>query len=1068
MINCPQCNEENPPKFRLCGYCGAALTQAAPAPPRPPPREVRRTVSIIFCDLKGSTALGETLDAEALHEVKNQYFSAMAAQITRHGGKIEKYIGDAIMAVFGLPVQHEDDALRAIRAAVGMQTVLKAVNEQLEASYGVVLVNRTGVNTGEVVANDDPAADQKLATGDAVNVASRLEQAAPENGIYLGESTYRLVRDDVEAEAVAPLELKGKQERVPAYRLVSLRGLEGPARRRDAAIVGRDEELLAIDHTLGEVVQTGSARLITLIGDAGIGKSRLAREVIARVGAGARVVRSRCLAYGDGITYWPLREMVSEAAGIQFADLPDVARAKLTATIPDADVAARIAAAIGLSNEAFPMHETSWAARKFFELLAVQGPAVVLVDDIHWAEPAFLDLLENVLEASGACAILLLCTARQELLEKRPDWGAGESALRLVLRPLSDAAASHFAENLLGNAGLPADVVARIVAAASGNPLYVEQMLSMLVESKALELLDGRWVRTSSYRDIAVPPTIKALLEARLGQLKIEERTAIEPASVIGLQFPSPAVVSMTPEHVKAEVDGLLQALSRKQLVQLLPLPDEDPIYRFHHQLVRDTIYGGLLKRIRATLHVDFVRWADRVNAERGRALEFEEILGYHLESAHRYLGELGRLDEQGRDIGRDAARRLASAGRRAFARGDMHAAENLLRRATTMLAEHDPMRLPLLPELGEVLLEMGKFAEARAIVDEAIAKADSAAHARVKTAAELVRLLLRLHSRESVLWSEASVQLMTETIPALEREGAHAEIAKAWRLVALVHQNGGQLAKAAECISKVVEHGRLAGDQRLVTRSALGLTLIAVYGPTPVARAIEECQALIASDLADRQVQNLIICKVAQLHAMNGQFELARTMCQRARAVLRDLGQGVRAASASLDLAVVELLAGDPAAAEREVRPDCDMLEKMGETYFYSTMTAMLARAVRDQGRDAEALELTRAAEKTAAADDVDAQVLWRSTRAPILARIGSIEEAEALALAAVEMARQTEVLGLHATAQWDLADVLRLAHRPDEARTALEGAIAIYDAKGDIVSTARGRQTLLSIDAE
>ena len=323
MINCPKCNEENPPKFRLCGYCGAPLVAA---PPALPVREVRRTVTLIFCDLKGSTALAERLDPEAMHEVKERYFTTMAAEITKHGGKIEKYIGDAIMAVFGLPLPHEDDALRAVRAAAGMQAALRGVNEDLSQRYGVVLANRTGVNTGEVVANDDPTADQKLATGDAVNVTARLEQAAPENEIYLGETTYRLVRDAVEVESVEPLELKGKSERVAAFRLVSAIGLDGYVRRHDSAIVGRDEELAAIDQALREVRETRGVRMITIVGDAGIGKSRLAQEVIARAGAKAEVVRGRCLAYGDGITFWPLREMTGEAAEIRFDDKPEEGR----------------------------------------------------------------------------------------------------------------------------------------------------------------------------------------------------------------------------------------------------------------------------------------------------------------------------------------------------------------------------------------------------------------------------------------------------------------------------------------------------------------------------------------------------------------------------------------------------------------------------------------------------------------------------------------------------------------------------------------------------------------------
>ncbi|HEX6018868.1 MAG TPA: adenylate/guanylate cyclase domain-containing protein, partial [Burkholderiaceae bacterium] len=300
MIRCPGCGEENPPKFRLCGYCGTPLAAAA-APL--PVHEVRKTVTIVFSDLKGSTALGETLDAEALHEVKERYFQAMAAEIARHGGKIEKYIGDAIMAVFGLPRAHEDDALRAVRAALGMQDALARVNLDLQARYGVSLANRTGVNTGEVVANDDPGADQKLATGDAVNVAARLEQAAPENQIYLGDVTYRLVRDAVEVETVEPLELKGKAQRVSAYRLVSAHGLDGNLRRSDTQMVGRDAELAEIARNYREVIDGGCTRMVTVIGEAGVGKSRLVHEVVTRITAGATVLRGRCLPYGDGITF---------------------------------------------------------------------------------------------------------------------------------------------------------------------------------------------------------------------------------------------------------------------------------------------------------------------------------------------------------------------------------------------------------------------------------------------------------------------------------------------------------------------------------------------------------------------------------------------------------------------------------------------------------------------------------------------------------------------------------------------------------------------------------------------
>jgi predicted ATPase len=323
-------------------------------------------------------------------------------------------------------------------------------------------------------------------------------------------------------------------------------------------------------------------------------------------------------------------------------------------------------------------------------------------------------------------------------------------------------------------------------------------MLSMLVDSGALRQEDGRWVRAKSYGEIAIPPTIKALIEGRLGQLRREERAAIEPASVIGMQFSAPEVASLTPETFRPAIEGHLLALTTKQLVHSVASMDSDSLYRFHHHLVRDTVYGGLLKRARAALHVDFVRWADQVNAERRRGLEFEAILGHHLEQAHHYLAELGPLDQKGREIGADAARRLASAGRRAFAHGDVHAASNLLRRAVALLPKDAEQRLALLPELGEVLLELGLFAESRTVVDAALAGAKTAGNRRVEASALLARMLVRLHSGESGSWSDEALHLTTNVIPLLEQQEAHAELGKAWRLATMVQQIAGHLGEAS------------------------------------------------------------------------------------------------------------------------------------------------------------------------------------------------------------------------------------------------------------------------------
>ena len=1055
MLICPACAEENPPKFRLCGYCGAALAGAA-APPPPPPvlavREMRKTVTIVFSDLKDSTALGERIDTEALHEVKERYFSAMNAEIVRHGGKVEKYIGDAIMAVFGLPHAHEDDALRAARAALGMGVALDKLNQDLRQRYGVALANRTGINTGEVVANDDPSADQKLATGDAVNVAARLEQAAPVGQIYLGESTWRLVRDAVEVEAVAPLVLKGKTQPVVAYRLIAATGVEGSVRRLDTPLAGRDDELAALGQAWREASSGKVVRLVTVVGEAGLGKSRLIHEAVVRHGGAALVLRGRCLPYGDGITFWPLAEMVSKYIDAEAS--AEQAQAALRELTGDADVAARLAAAIGLSTAAFPLHELNWAARRFLQGLARQQPVIVLVDDIHWAEPAFLALIEHVLDAATDSPILLLATARHELLEEHPGWPERPNATQVVLRPLSDAAAAQVVANVLGASTLAPAVVARIILAAEGNPLYVEQMLEMLAESDALGG-DGRG--SGSAAEIAVPPTIHALLEARLDRLPREQRAIVEPAAVVGVTFPQRAVESLSPQMLRQSVPACLSSLRQKHFINSAESNDPDAVFRFHHHLIRDTIYNGLLKRSRATLHAGFVRWADQVGAELDRRPELEEVLGYHLEQAHRYLSELGPLNAEGLALGADGSARLSRAARRAASRGDMNAAANLFGRAVALLPTSDPLRLPLLPEWAEAMMELGDFEWARTLLDEAQDEAQISANPRVKAAAQLVRLLVRLHSGEPGNWSDEALRLAEHIIPQLEADGAHDELAKAWRLIALTQQIAQRPVQAREAIAKVITHARLAGNQRLLARSSLGMALSTLYGPTPVPEAIEQCEALLANGLGDRQVESLIRCKIAQLYAMRGDFVQARALYQLGRAVLRELGPGVHAASTVLDLVAVETLAGELASAEDQAQLDYEFLERQGETFYLSTLASLLARVARDQGRDADALALTEVAERTAAEDDVDAQVLWRSARAPIVARAGSLVDAEAMAREALALARTTEVPTLLADALFELASVLAIAARAPEARAAFDEAAALYRAKGDVVSAAR-----------
>src|SRR5262245_12156576 len=726
----------------------------------------------------------------------------------------------------------------------------------------------------------------------------------------------------------------------------------------------------------------------------------------------------------------------------------------------DAHVVDRVAAATGLSAANYPLHEVYWAARKVLEILAARAPVVALIDDIHWAEPAFLDLLEHVLSTSTGAPILLLATARHDLLEERAQWGEQPGAARIVLRPLSADAASQVVANLLGGAGLADDVLERIVQTAEGNPLYVEQLLSMLIDRGAVVEVDGRWVRTSSAVDIDVPPTIHALLEARLDQLGRAERATVEPASVMGLEFPQSALSALAPEPVRASLDQYLATLTRKQFVHVSMSVDATTRYRFHHQLVRDTVYNGLLKRARAQLHIDFVRWADKVIADRDRALEFEEILGYHLEQAHRYLRELGPLDDTGVAVGLDAANRLMHAGRRAFARADFHAAVNLFQRAVAVAPPMHPRRLSLLPELGEALLELGDFAAARTVIDQASEAAVQTGDARLAASARLRRMFVRLYGGEPGDWGTEALRAAEEAIATLQPMQAHNELAIAWRLTAFVHGVAGRYVQASDATVHYMEHARRAGNKRLVARSGLGLANGLLPGPTPVPEGIAQCERILEQVRDDRHVSGIVMCITAQLRAMNGEFEAARALCRQGRAALHELGNGVMAAQTGVDFARIELLAGDLASAERELRADFAFLRQAGETYVLSTVATVLARVMREQGHDDEAFALSQEAERAAADDDVDAQVQWRSVRAPILARRAQGTEAELLARRALELAWQADAPLLQAEASADLGDVLRLVGRAEEARAQFSVAADLWAAKGDKVSAERARQ--------
>ncbi len=1056
MKSCGSCGTENPDIARFCLACGSQLADA------PAPQETRKVVTIVFSDLKGSTSLGEALDSEALREVMTRYFDAMRDELERHGGVIEKFIGDAVMAVFGLPRLHEDDALRAVRAAAGMQAALERLNVELERHYGVQLTNRTGVNTGEVVAGD-PSTGQRLVTGDAVNVAARLEQAAGEREVLLGELTYRLVRDDVEVVEVEPLALKGKAEPVPAYQLVRVKDTGDVEVRRDAPLVGREAELDALEAILEEAVDERAARLVTVVADAGVGKSRLMAEFLDRVSERGFTLQGRCLPYGDGITFWPLAEALKNASGIVNEDDGDEALAKLSAlTDPaGADVTQRLAAMIGLRPEPFPMEELAWAMRRFLEHVAASGLVVLVVEDVHWAESTLLELIEQLVQAIDGAPVMVVCPARPELVDEHPDWCVGPRSTRIDLEPLGAEASRSMVDSLLGGGTLEPEVLEHVVTAAEGNPLFAEQLLRMLVDEGVIERTNGTWHATGPLSDLHVPPTIQALLAARLDTLAAAERSVIEPASVVGYVFAEAAVSALTPPEVSPRVRTELATLAQKHLVRRVDDVDESH-HRFQHIMIRDTAYDGILKRARADFHERFVAWADEVNRDRGA--EFEEILGYHLEQAWTYLSELGPLDDHGRALGEDGSRRLASAGRRAFARGDVPAAATLLGRAAALLPEEHPDRLRLLPDHGEALLMTGRFDEATAVLEEAIAHEDVAPAAAAR--ARLVRLLVRLRTGAASGWHEDADREIASTIEAFEAAADEAGLAMAWRLRAWASGIACRFGDAAEAAERARGHARRAGDVMQERRAATAYAAAASLGPTLVDEAIERCEASIEQTAGDRQSEGQILAVLAGLYAMQGAFDHARTLVARAQALFDELGLEVHAARLGVEAWRVEMLAGEAENAERALRSAQEALEALGERYLLSTVAGLLAQMLIARGAFDEALEAGERSRELATEADVASQALWRCVRGRLLSRRGAHEEAVAIVREALAVLESTDATVLLIEAQLDLGEVLEAAGDVGGARAAYAEARTLAEGKGGVVTLATALGRLAALD--
>ena len=688
VARCLTCDAALPDGARFCPSCGTPAGDAAPDTIAPVGQE-RRIVTLLFADVTGSTALGERLDAERLHDILEVYFSAMREEIESQGGTTEKFIGDAVVAAFGVPTAHEDDPARALRAALRMQRRLDDVNGDLRATHGVALRIRIGVNTGEVLAAVDPRPGEPMFTGDAVNVAARFEQAAEPGQVVASERTARAVRG-FRFRPLGPLSLKGKSAPVEALEVL---GEQAAARRGvpglSAPMVGRERELDLLRTTFDRVVGDGRPHLVTVYGDAGIGKSRLTREFLDELGASGSpptLLQARCLPYGDGITYWPLAEILRASAGIRDTDTPEQALDKIAGTCDAAllggsvdagRTCAALAYTMGIEDPAHPMGdreprqvrtEMHAAWRGFFTSLAGAGPVAVLIDDIHWADAALLDLLEDLAERVDG-PVLFVCPARPTLTDRRPTWGGGRrNATGIVLDPLTAEEAERLVSQLLAVEDLPSETRSRILQRADGNPFFLEEILRQLIDEGRILHVDGAWRAAQDIADVEIPDTVQGVLSARIDLLEPADRKTLQLAAVVGRVFwPGPVALLLNGE--RASLGQILDRLEGRDLVRARAgssVSGEDE-YAFKHVLTRDVAYERLPRRERGRAHAAVADWIERSAGPRG---EFGELLAYHLEAALRAEQE----DPRGDDA------RVESLRARSFA-ATMRAGDDLRRR---------------------------------------------------------------------------------------------------------------------------------------------------------------------------------------------------------------------------------------------------------------------------------------------------------------------------------------------------------------------------------------------------
>jgi DNA-binding SARP family transcriptional activator/tetratricopeptide (TPR) repeat protein len=991
----------------------------------------RKTVTVAYVELAESATAGDA-DPELARRLLARGVEVASGACDRYGGTVEGFIGGVLVAVFGLPAAHEDDAFRAARAAAELREAVAALHAGSERDPRVRLVARVGINTGEVLVGDS-AGGPAAASGDAVTLAARFQQAAGDGEVLVGETTRQLLGNAAQVESIAALVLDRRGRPATVWRLVDLTpGAPGLVPDRAQALVGRKGELTRLHAAFQRTLRQRRASRFTVIGEAGVGKSRLALAFVESLASEIKVFSCRCPAYGEGITFWPLRELILQAIG----DRGPAGITVLLAGQDDAEVAAaQIAGATGLRDEPGAGRELFPAVRRLLETLARSQP-VVVVDDAHWAQPTFLDLVDYLAEWVQA-RLLLICLARPELVDVRPAWvSESGDGVSLVLEPLAPDDSERLVVHRLAGRLVPDAVVTQIVEMAQGNPLFIEQLLAALRDEGKLR----------------VPPSLHALLAARLDRLGPAERDLLRCASVIGNKFSREALTALVPDQARRSLGRHLDMLDRKELIR----PTRRSVlgertFTFRHVLIQQAAYRSTTREVRAELHKQLADWLERTDAP-----ELVEVVAYHLEQAHEQRRQLGLDDKVTYDLALCAGERLAEAGLRAYGRFDMTAAENLLSRARALLPADHPRRYEVLRRLGEAYPTLGRLTDAEAVLAEMLADPRAHQDARLEQRLRLEQLRIRLIAGPDPVRQDAIRSEVARALEVLEALGDDIGISQACYLLATMHLRSGQIRELAEVGWRGLDHARRSGDLREQLGALWWPAWALVVGPTPVADAIWTCEELMRAAPSEHPG---VLTDLARLKAMLGAFDEARELVGRAR---RQLLERIRVRRAVTVLAhrsaEVEILAGDLEAAERTLHQVIEVALDVGERDHTSQIAAELARVLAARGATEEAARFATLSQQQAPAESVVAQVLWRTSTARVMAvregtGAGRLVR-EAIALVPVDM------LNLRADLHLDLAVTLLWTSARDEARVALDEATGLYERKGNLAGTRRARK--------